>query len=319
MVRSRTRAAAPPREDGDGRQAPRTRASPACRRVRARGSGRVQDVSRGDQGEKVRRPGDREGPEAPPSGRTRGSAVRARPGGPVPASRRGRGPGRSVGHGRDTSGMGRGGQSDAGRRGRAEGPRTSPPTDGRRPTTAASSAPPRRWAGGPRRHARGIEGHGKPENGWQDATMPRSFANTDGMAVAPGSSSYWDGSVRWVYREGGPAGPSRAPRGPWRCAARRARPWGPSRAADGAPSRPRPRRPRGGARGGAVPAVGDTAAPKGRPPPLAPRGRSGGRGGARRAGPAPPTAWNAPVVRPPPHTPPGPCPGGTGGPGGRGA
>jgi len=84
MVRSRTRAAAPPREDGDGRQAPRTRASPACRRVRARGSGRVQDVSRGDQGEKVRRPGDREGPEAPPSGRTRGSAVRARPGGPSP-------------------------------------------------------------------------------------------------------------------------------------------------------------------------------------------------------------------------------------------
>ena len=48
----------------------------------------------------------------------------------------------------------------------------------------------------------------------QDATMPRSVAPTDGMAVAPSSSGYWDGSVGRVYRERGPVGPSRAPRGP---------------------------------------------------------------------------------------------------------
>jgi len=146
----------------------------------------------------------------------------------------------------------------------------NPPGGARRPTTAASGAPPRRWAGGPHRHARGIKGHGTPTT--QDATMPRSFANTDGMAVAPGSSGYWDGSVRRVYREGGPTGPSRAPHGPWMGAARRAQPPGSPPSLTGPHPSP----------GGHGPRPWEARRGEGVPPAGGPReGTAGGGGGAR--------------------------------------
>ena len=322
-TRPRARAADPPREDGDGRREPRVRASPACRRGGLAYGGRAASKTchGGTKGRRYGGPGSslRVGPGEPPSGRTPrgGPAVRARPGAPSsPADKDGGrdGPWGTVAIRRGWGvGAGATPHAGAGRRGRVRPPR---------PTAGA-----RRRLRQARPHGVGRAGLvGTPAGlrvtesqmfGWQDATMPRSFANTDGMAVAPGSSSYWDGSVRWVYREGGPAGPSRAPRGPRRRAARRARPSGPSPAADGAPSRPSRAPVRG--TGGRCPPWVARRRQRGAPRRWPRGGAAGGGGGGPRAGPGSPTAWNAPVVRPSPHTPPAPGPGGTGEPGGRGA
>jgi hypothetical protein len=106
--------------------------------------------------------------------------------------------------------------------------------------------------------------------------MPRSVAPTDGMAVAPSSSGYWDGSVGRVYRERGPGGPSRAPRGP--CSGRGSARTDPSRdrTSPGTPGHWGPREARRTVR-----PWGGHGTAKGSPAPLAPRGAAGGSDGPR--------------------------------------